>query len=122
MLGLIYIQAHDKRVRLTVQVNDAGEIGPGNSADVANRHPVLGEADRLPRLEKRISLLVPKQPSLNFYISAVVIGKRLAPIETIRIRTPRPDFLGGKLGKIGEVYSSGIRVRVPHTHKRLAAS
>src|SRR6266542_1160456 len=85
MLGLIYIQASDKRIRLTVQVHNANQIGPGDSAEIAYWHPVFGEADRLARLEKRISFLIPKQPRLNFYVGAVVIGECLAPIETVSV-------------------------------------
>src|SRR5436190_23385908 len=105
MLGLVHIQANDKRIRLTAQVNNAGLIGPRNSAEVAHRHPVFGEVNGLARLEKRISFLVPKQSRLNFYISAVVVRECLTPIETVRVRSPRPDFLGGKLREIGEVHS-----------------
>ena len=76
----------------------------------------------LARLKKCVGLLVAKQPGLHFEISAVVVGERLAPIEPIGINAPRPDFLGRKFFIFREMHNSGVGLRVPNSHERLAAA
>jgi hypothetical protein len=47
---------------------------PVKFPDFAHRHPVLKKTYALPGLQKRVRLLVAKQPSLHLGICAVVIG------------------------------------------------
>src|SRR5947207_13691213 len=103
-------------------MNYACQVGSRDAARVAYRHPILCEGDTLPRLQERVRLLVSKQACLQLDIRAVVIRKSFAPIEAIRIHTPRPDFLGGHLKILGKMRCARVCMRIPHSHEIFPAS
>src|SRR5262249_1181787 len=51
-----------------------------------------------------------------------IVGERFAPIETIGINAPRPNFPCGKIFILSEVDDPSVRTRIPQTHEILAAS
>ena len=75
----------------------------------------------MPRLQKRIGLLIPKEPGLNLHVGAVVIGKRVAPIESIGIDAPGPDLFRRNLAIVGEMHGSGVGLWIPDPHKIFTA-
>src|SRR5215475_1079451 len=103
-------------------MNHAGQVRPGNSSNVADRHPELGETDRLPGLKKGIGFLIAKQSCLDLDIRAVIVRESFAPIQSIGVGTPRPDLFRRKLRVIGKVNRSRVGVWMPNAHERLAAS
>src|SRR5579871_52956 len=102
-------------------MDDASEVRPRNSANSTHRHPKLREADRLPWLKERIRLLIAEQSCLDLDVGAVVIRECFAPVESVGISAPRPYFFRRKLRVVGIMRGSGIRMRMPNTHERLAA-
>src|SRR3954471_18333960 len=119
---LVRVKANQQRSPLPPQSQNAGQISAGDSANVAHRHPVFGEADRLPWLQKRIRLLIAKQAGLHFRIGAVIIGKSFAPVEPVGVNSPGPNRLRRQFVEICEVHRARIGVRVPDAHEWLAAS
>src|SRR6267143_4492645 len=103
-------------------MNNAGQVRARNAAGLANRHPILRERNSLSRLQKRVRLLVSEETCLQLDISAVVVGKRLAPIESLCINAPRPDLFRRKFRILCKMRGSRVRVRIPDPHEILAAS
>ena len=71
--AFIHIQCNRLFAAMRIEMNYARLVRARNSARPANRHPVFAEADALPGIEKRIRLLVAKQPCLHFRIRALVV-------------------------------------------------
>src|ERR1035438_8951343 len=78
---------------LAMQLEHSGEVGAGDAADGAHRHPVFREVDALPRFQERVGLLVAHQPRLHLDVGAVIVGEGAPPVETVGIHAPRPDLL-----------------------------
>jgi len=74
---------------------DSRQIGPRYPANFPHRHPVFAELERLPRFKKRIRFLITKQSGLYFKVTAVIVGKRFAPIQAICIGAHDQIFLAG---------------------------
>src|SRR5437867_10367296 len=89
-------------------MNHAGKIRTGNPTRTPDRYPVFREGDGLPRLKECIRLLISEESRLQLDIGAVVVGKRLPPIKTIRVNSPGPNFLCGCLGLVGKLRGSGV--------------
>src|SRR5438046_1282972 len=103
-------------------MNYACQVGARNAARVAHRHPVLCKGDSLPGLSEAVRLLVAEETCLQLDVRAVVVRKSLAPIEAIRVHTPRPDFLGGHLQILSKVRCASVGVGIPHSHEIFPAS
>src|SRR5205807_7770931 len=103
-------------------MNYACKIRPGDPICIADRHPIFRERDALPRFKERIRLLILEEPRLQLDVGAVVVGERFAPIKTLRVNTPGPNFLRGKLGIVGKTGGPRVCSRMPDTHEVFAAS
>src|SRR5712671_3017451 len=103
-------------------MNNASEVRARNTAGLAHRHPILRERHGLSRLQKRIRLLISKETRLQLDISAIVVGKRLSPVESLRVNAPGPDLFRGQFRIVCKMRGPGVRMRIPNTHKILAAS
>ena len=75
-----------------LQGEHAAEVRPGDGSDAARRHPELGEADGLSRLEKVVGCLVPEQPGLHLHVAAVVVGEPVTPIERVAVGAPGEEL------------------------------
>ena len=76
----------------------------------------------MPRLQERVSLLVPEQTGLQLDVRAVIVRERFSPIEAICVHAPGPDFLRGHLKILGKMRGAGVGVRIPHAHEVFSAS
>src|SRR3989442_7802988 len=103
-------------------MNYACKIRPGAPICIADRHPIFRERDGLPRFKERIRLLIFEEPRLQLDVGAVVVGERLAPIKTLRVNTPGPNFLGRYLGIFGEMRSPRICSGMPDAYEVFTAS
>src|SRR5712675_248623 len=103
-------------------MNNAGQVRARNAAGLARRHPILRERNASSRLQKRVRLLVSEETRLQLDISAIVVGKRLAPIESLCVNAPGPDLFRRQLRIICKMRGPRVRMRIPNTHKILAAS
>src|SRR5712675_2366978 len=103
-------------------MNHASEVRARNTAGLAHRHPVLRERDGLSRLQKRIRLLISEETRLQLDISAIVIGKRLAPIESLCVNAPGPYLFRVQFRIVCKMLDPRVRMRIPNTHIILAAS
>src|SRR5712675_1786613 len=103
-------------------MNNAGQVRARNTAGLANRHPVLRERNCLSRLQKRVRLLISEETRLQLDISAIVVGKRLAPIESLCVNAPGPNLFRRQFRIVCKMRGPRVRMRIPDTHKILAAS
>src|SRR6266699_1721387 len=98
-------------------MNYTCQVGSRDAACVADRHPVLCEGNSLSRLKERVRLLVAEETCLQLDVRAVIVRKSCAPIEAIRVHTPRPDFLRGHLKILSKMRRARVGVRIPHAHE-----
>src|ERR1700687_1989871 len=100
----------------------AGKTRAGNPVRFPDRHPVFREGYGLSRFEEGIGLLVPEEARLQFDIGAIVVGERLAPIKSVRVNPPRPDFFSRKLLIKCKMRCSCVGPRIPNADEVFAAS
>src|ERR1700674_683279 len=103
-------------------MNYAGKTCAGNPVRFPDRHPVFCEGYVLSRFEECIGFLVPEEARLQFDIRAIVVGKCLAPIKSVRVNPPRPDFFGRNLLINCKMRCSCVGPRIPNADEVFAAS
>lgn len=67
---------------------DSVQVGVADGSDGADRHPELGEVDRLAGFKKGIGFLVSEQTGLYFNVGGIIIGEGFAPFEALVIDSP----------------------------------
>ena len=107
---------------LPFEVHDGFRVGARDPADRPHRHPVLGEADRLLRLQEAVGLLVAEEAGLHLDVGAHVVGERPAPVDAVGVAAERPDLLGGRVLGRRVVHDAGLRPGVIDAHEGLAAA
>src|SRR6266436_4851615 len=103
----VRIESSNKRVALPVKTQNSRKIGARDAANFPCRYPIFRKMNTLARFKKCVRFLIAEKTALNFNVSAVIVRKRLPPVQTFRIHTPGPDFLGGNLLVLGKMHDAG---------------